>query len=407
MAILTSVYTPEILNDDYKLSISGLYFAPKKGNFDSYIKYIKSLPLIQSPEVFGMHENADIAKDLNETNLLISSIILTQGRSGGSSGGAKNQDAITAEIANNILGQLIPDYDIVNVKKAYPVKYEESMNTVLVQELVRYNRLLKVVRESLQSVLKALKGLVVMSKELEEVVLALNIGKIPELWAGKSYPSMKPLGSYVTDLIARLAFFTRWVETSTPTVFWISGFFFTQSFLTGTLQNFARKYFIPIDLLSLSFEVMEDNDFGMPPEDGVYARGFFLEGARWDKKKNALGEQLPRQLSDLMPVVKITPCNIDAAHYIQAKAACYECPVYKTSQRRGTLSTTGHSTNYVMSMYLNTDKPSKYWVIRGVAAILSLSEVCLFIIEFLKDYLTLVFLVVNIFYKYVESCLIC
>ncbi|KAJ3308630.1 Dynein heavy chain 3, axonemal [Boothiomyces sp. JEL0838] len=350
MAILSTVYTQEILDDEYKLSASGIYFAPKKGSYDSYLKYIKSLPLIQNPEVFGMHENADIAKDLNETNLLISSIILTQGRSGGGGSGAKNQDEITGEIATGILNGLIPEFDVANIKKLYPVKYEESMNTVLIQELVRYNRLIKVVRESLQNVLKALKGLVVMSKELEEVTVSLTLGKIPDLWAGKSYPSLKPLGSYVNDLVARLAFLSRWIETSTPTVFWISGFFFTQSFLTGTLQNYARKYSIPIDLLSLSFEVMEQDEFAIPPEDGVYVRGFFLEGARWDKSLGVLGEQLPRQLSDIMPVVKLTPCNSDAPHFLSAKKNCYDCPVYKTSQRRGTLSTTGHSTNYVMGI---------------------------------------------------------
>jgi dynein heavy chain len=233
MAILGTVYTPSIMDDDYKLSSSGVYFAPSKGNYDSYIKYIKSLPLIQSPEVFGMHENADIAKDLNETNLLISSIILTQGRAGGSSGGAKNQDEITGEIASGILSQIIPDYDLESAKKLFPVKYEESMNTVLIQELVRYNRLLKVVRESLQNVLKALKGLVVMSKELEEVTISLTLGKVPDMWAGKSYPSLKPLGSYIQDLVQRLLFLTKWLESTTPAVFWISGFFFTQSFLTG------------------------------------------------------------------------------------------------------------------------------------------------------------------------------
>lgn len=195
MNILSLFYTPEILEDSHRLSPSGIYYAPPKGSIDSYIHHIKSFPLTAHPEIFGMHENADIAKDLAETNLLISSVILTQARSGGGGSGGKTKEEVTSDIASGILSNLSPDFDVAAAQRAYPVKYEESMNTVLIQELVRFNRLLKIVRESLQSVIKALKGLIVMNKELEEVATSLTLGKIPEMWAGRSYPSLKPLVS--------------------------------------------------------------------------------------------------------------------------------------------------------------------------------------------------------------------
>ena len=116
------------------------------------------------------------------------------------------------------------------------------MNTVLVQELTRFNDLLNVVLSSLKKILLALKGEELLSQQLESVYNSLLIGEIPQMWLKMSYPSIKPVASYIKDLSIRLKTFSQWVNQGPPNVFWLPGFYFTQSFLTGILQNYARKY---------------------------------------------------------------------------------------------------------------------------------------------------------------------
>lgn len=66
-----------------------------------------------------------------------------------------------------------------------------------------------------------------------------------------------------------------------PNVFWISGFYFTQSFFTGVRQNYARKFKIPIDQIQFDFEIVDsksEGDIFCQPNIGCYVNGLFMEG---------------------------------------------------------------------------------------------------------------------------------
>ena len=105
-----------------------------------------------------------------------------------------------------------------------------------------------------------------------------------------------------------------------------------------------------------------------PPEEGCYIHGLYIEGARWDFNKFLLTESRPKELYTDMPCILLVPTSNRKV----PTSGIYNCPVYKTLTRAGTLSTTGHSTNFVFTVELPTDMSEEHWVIRAVAMLCAL-----------------------------------
>lgn len=93
----------------------------------------------------------------------------------------------------------------------------------------------------------------------------------------------------MTDLKARVLFLNKWIANGIPATFWISGFFFPQAFLTGCLQNYARRNTISIDTIQYEFKVL-DKKYDKRPAYGCIIYGLFLEGCRWNEQIQSLDE---------------------------------------------------------------------------------------------------------------------
>lgn len=131
----------------------------------------------------------------------------------------------------------------------------------------------------------------------------------------------------------------------------------------------SSKTNMPIDQLTWDFsvtQVMDVREITQAPKDGVYIRGMFLEGARWDRERGQLTEPLPMELFDQMPVVHFKPVD----NKRKTAKGVYSCPCYFYPVRTGTRE----RPSFMLAVELKSQEPADYWVKRGTALLLSLAQ---------------------------------
>jgi dynein heavy chain len=373
--LLGDFYTPALLLDpEYSFSPSGLYRPPPpSANLEQTRQHVLQLPARDLPEVFGLHDNVDITHMSGETAELFAAALVLQPREAAAA--AARTEEVAARLASELEEKLPPPFDVGAARHAFAFNFLESLNTVLVQELIRYNGLTAAVRASVAELRLALAGRVPMTDQLEELVADLNAGRVPDVWSRRGYASRKPLASWSADLLARLRYFDVWASTAQPDEFWLPAFFVPEAFLTAVLQNHARRLSKPIDMLRLEHKVLSARiKKREKPETGANVYGLYLEGAAWHSRRQVLTEAQPKQLFVEMNVLWLNPT--DAPSVAASTVGAYDCPMYKTTARgvKSGAAAGQSASNFVCYVSLPSEASASHWVKRSAALICSLDD---------------------------------
>lgn len=476
------------------------FYCPKFANRAAMAAFVDELPSMDAPFVFGMHPNAHIYFQKQEAERLVGEIAQLQpymgDRKSASTAAGTNSSESASSPADSVeqtvaamaqeIQQTLPVPQPISESKAAAISQGENglvdpFVVVLHQELSKCHMLLQYVHERLDAVKKAIRGIVVMSHCIEDVVHSLSIHQVPLEWRRKdgtttvstfmtftASATSPPLSHWVSQLLFRYEFLHGWLLKGMPmnNVFPLSIFCFPQGFFTAILQRHARKYLIPIHHLEFQFDVVfhelqtpledagaaggedrvegeegtegggDDQQRNGGVMDGAYISGMFLEGAQWNAEKRLLCDPDPGVMHHSMPIIHVLPQSIAASpvsagpgaqpsaqqanakgvqpsalgrvkggsmvggphsqvrsqiqdagmmgRSVQAEDELakkpppaefkYSCPVYKTPARKGTLSTTGISTNFVLAIDLPCERASEHYALNGTALVCNINN---------------------------------
>lgn len=320
-----------------------------------YRDYIDTIPSIDSPEVFGLHPNADRTFRENESLDLINTIKETRPKD--SSGGTgPSREEMVSDKAKELLNKLPPDYiesDVEDyIRKLFgPKNYGEKgrnvpLNVFLSQEIQRMQVIISLVRKTLTDTVDAIDGQIIMTPNILEAINSIADARVPSSWlydaTGAEISWILPgLGSWVGSLVDRNNELSNWLKNQRPGTFWLTGFFNPQGFLTAMKQEVARmhkpkpgekeKESWSLDDVVYKNVVRDSNYDTSRDAEGVFIRGLFLHGGRWNK--TVLDEPLGTEMFFDLPLLYWTAETKKKAMDPEKMSQYYDCPLYKYPKR--------------------------------------------------------------------------
>ncbi|XP_026320150.1 dynein heavy chain 8, axonemal [Hyposmocoma kahamanoa] len=347
--------TDQLFTDNFQFYKG--YGIMKFKNIPEYIEEIDKMKTTDPPQAYGLHTNADITYQRNKTQDLLDTILSIQPKESGG-GGGESREASVYRQSKEMLDKLPPNFDPVEVKER--LKFYGQFHPMVIflrQELDRMQKVISLVRVTLKDLLLAIDGTIIMNEALRDSLDCIYDARVPLLWLKSSWSS-STLGFWFTELLERHIQFNFWIFTMRPNSFWMTGFFNPQGFLTAMRQEVTRAHKgWALDMVSLHNDATKYSleEIKVPPPEGVFVHGMFLDGAGWDRRNLRLCESTLKVLYTALPVVHVYAINSTAPK----DPKLYQCPVYKKPCRTGL--------TFITPLWLPTIKNPDHWILRGVA----------------------------------------
>jgi dynein heavy chain len=343
------------------------YVVPDETDIAKFRAAIEDLPSQESPEIFGLHPNADLTFRTLAVAGMIDTVVSTMPKAGGGGGGMSPEETVDG-ICEDLLGKVPSEFQPEVTKellRKLPGGPTQPLTVHLRQEIDRLNIIINLTTKTLRDLRLAIAGTIALAGDLVEALDKLFNASIPSAWLKKSWES-STIGSWFQGLLRRHDQLDRWLHRGRPKGYWLTGFFNPQGFLTAMKQEVNRLH--AKDKWALDDVVMTSEVTNPPkeieqlkdePKEGVYVYGLFLEGCRWDGKMNCLVDSEPKKLFTPLPVLYVTGVQ----QKDKPTKNVFEAPTYKVKKRTGL--------NFITTFTVRTQEPTSKWVMRGVALLAS------------------------------------
>jgi len=341
------------------------FMSPAPTTFEKYIEHIDNKMVQDTPIAFGLHPNAEIEFRTQQSNSVFKTLLELQPRDVSSGDGASSPQQVAEIVTNELLEKFGEKcFDVEDLVRG--LDEQGPYQNVFIQEMDVMNVLLAEIKRSIKELKLGFAGELTMSDAMEDLTSSLFLDRIPMTWSKKSWPTLRPLASWVSNFSDRLNQLEEWANNpgEIPKVTWLSGLVNPTSFLTAICQVTAQRNKWELDRLVTFTDVtkrMSIDELDSSSRDGAYIIGLSMQGARWNVANVQIEKSQPKEMFSVMPILNVKAVTKEKANI----GGIYQCPVYTTEMRGPT---------WFFNAQLKTKSNPARWVLAGVALISDVSS---------------------------------